>query len=440
MNNKKHKKNLMIATAIASIAVPSSTVISCAIGNKIPSNTEEEDGDNSPDTITVPWDTLTNAIPINVPIDDVVYPILTSENYKQDTEWDNSIDPVTNQPKGKLIIREGVTQISENVFVNGYPDPDPDHQGQFLPIKILTLPTSLISIDDSAFESVELRSLKIPHKVTSIGNRAFQKSRLESLIIPNSLRSIGNSAFGASPLTHLILPKSITNTNISNIGDSAFGSIENKSSTIVAMNEELFNNADIKNRLFGEGNWDQIRLFDGILNLSNYKYFTEWNNALFKGKLTIIDAVTEITDVFKDGYIIDPSRPSQVKTIKRLEIPNSVKTIAKDAFLNSPLTSLTFGDSSSLLHIGDDAFAHSQLKSLELPDNLQTIGVDAFSSSPLTSLTIPNSVTDIGEQAFLHIINTSTTHVSMPFRLNTDVIRNKIFGHNNWNSIKFNLT
>ena len=497
--NKKHKKSLMIATAIASIAVPASTVISCTIG------TVKPPGPKPNPKPRLPLDVLTDAT--SLPVDEE----LNSSNYEKNTLWDNSPDPITHQPKGELTIRDGVREIDARVFQNGYPNPN--NPSQFLPIKILHLSNTLVSIDDSAFEGVQilsldipetlniignkaflsakLESLDIPDSVTSIGRSAFEESLIQTLIIPNSVTYIGDNAFAASPFTYLEIPKYITNENV---GANAFASTINQHTTTVIMK---FDTDAIKTKFFGN-DWNNITFFSGILNESNYQQFSHYEPST--KTLTIEGEVIEITDVFGEGYpnLEDPENPlpitsvnlpptlkiigdnafqaakltsltlpdsvqtigsysfhesiltsltipNNVKSIDNnafeksqltsLTIPNSVTDIGASVFAESPLTSLTFGN--SLLSIKYRAFYSAKLTSLTIPDGVTSIQQGAFNHSPLTSLTIPDSVTDIGQYVFWFIHNDQNTYITMPAPFNTDEAKNRIFGPGNWDSIHF---
>ena len=84
----------------------------------------------------------------------------------------------------------------------------------------ITIPNSVISIDDAAFKGcTSLTNISIPDSVTSIGDRAFADcENLTSITIPDSVTNIGRAAFfGCENLTSITIPDSVTN-----IGDYAF--------------------------------------------------------------------------------------------------------------------------------------------------------------------------------------------------------------------------
>lgn len=101
----------------------------------------------------------------------------------------------------------------------------------FQSLKKVTIPNSVISIGDYAFQGCKgLTSVTIPDSVTSIGKSAFYYSTgLTSVTIPNSVTSIGSNAFeGCKGLTSVTIPDSVTS-----IGNNAFQSC--KSLTSVAI-------------------------------------------------------------------------------------------------------------------------------------------------------------------------------------------------------------
>lgn len=81
----------------------------------------------------------------------------------------------------------------------------------------VSLPNSIVSIEDDAFEDNQLTSVIIPDSVTSISYGAFRGNQLTSVTIPDSVTSIGKYAFEDNQLTNITIPDSVTS-----IGSSAF--------------------------------------------------------------------------------------------------------------------------------------------------------------------------------------------------------------------------
>ena len=82
----------------------------------------------------------------------------------------------------------------------------------------ITIPNSVTTIGEYAFYRCGLTSITIPNSVTSIGDYAFMQCyNLATITIPNSVTRIGNYVFWDSSLTSVIIPNSVTR-----IGRAAF--------------------------------------------------------------------------------------------------------------------------------------------------------------------------------------------------------------------------
>ena len=184
----------------------------------------------------------------------------------------------------------------------------------------------------------------VTYSVTSIGSSAFYDcTGLTSVSIPNSVTSIGSSAFyDCTGFTSITIPNSVTS-----IGYNAFYGCSGLKKVIVS---------DI-------AAWCGMIFGDNPLSYAKHLYS---------------DENTEITD---------------------LVIPNSVKAISNNAFLNcSGLTSLTLNN---VKDVGSNAFSGcTGLSSVHL-NSVKYIASSAFSGcTGLTSIEIPNSVISIGGGAF----------------------------------------
>ncbi len=82
-----------------------------------------------------------------------------------------------------------------------------------------SIPTTVTTITDWAFNSSRLISITIPSSVTSIGKYAFFLSEIQKITIPNSVTTIGDNAFQSmSKLNSLTISNSVTT-----LGAGVFG-------------------------------------------------------------------------------------------------------------------------------------------------------------------------------------------------------------------------
>ena len=145
-------------------------------------------------------------------------------------------------------IADGVTVVTVPSVVNGFTVTTVGSKafwrGAFGALTTVTLPSTITSIGNNAFESCgALTAIVIPEAVTTIGDNAFlQCIDLASVTMPPTITYIGESAFKSTPsLTSIELPTSITTISaqafyssgltsitipegVTSIGESAFNS------------------------------------------------------------------------------------------------------------------------------------------------------------------------------------------------------------------------
>ena len=170
-----------------------------------------------------------------------------------------------------------------------------------------------------------------------------------------------------------------------------------------------------------DGDWCFELQPDGSVSVDGY-YGTEQNVVIpssFEGKTV---------------KQIDEFAFSNAVTIESITLPNTIETIAVDAFRFSSAKTINLNE--GVKNIGDYAFCDCEnLKSIVLPSTIITFGRDVFSNcislesidirfaikeipentfyscSSLSQFTIPNTVTSVGDYAF---DETSITYLEFP--------------------------
>ena len=327
----------------------------------------------------------------------------------------------------------------------------------------LTLPNSVTSIGDYAFSGCSsLTSITLPNSITSIGSSAFSScSSLTSITLPNSVTSIGDYAFsGCSFLTSVTIPNSVTS-----IGSSAFRNCSSLTSVIwnakncagwsYESDAPFYRiRANITSFTFGEEvETIPSYLCYGMSSLTSITLpnsVTSIGNSAFSGckAFTSVSLDNSVTSIGWYAF-------SGCSSLTSIIIPNSVTSIGKGAFQEcSSLTSVTIPN--SVTSIGEHAFAYCySLTSITIPNSVTSIGDRAFDDVPnivysgtatgspwgarsvngyvdgyfvyadytkttllacsaaaTGEVTIPNSVTSIGDGAFIGC--SSLTSITLP--------------------------
>ena len=321
-------------------------------------------------------------------------------------------------------------------------------------VTTLTIPDSVTSIRDYAFRHCSgLTNVTIPDSVTSIGAHAFDGcSCLTNVAVGSGIKEVGTAAFnecgrlksvqisdlsawasinfsttyypattgwGASnPLfyAHYLYQNGILVTNLSmvvgidEISDIAFCNCKGLQGTLIIptgvtrIGDEAFAGSSVTNVIIPDS-----------VNRIGYGAFGDIN-AGYQESVYDYDISEAVTLKKVDGWVVDRSK----LTTNELVLAG-IRGIARAAFSYSSITNVViaegvhgiggFENCSRLEHvtipnsatdIGDNAFYNCRkLTSVTIPDGVTSIGNCAFRDcSGLTDMTIPSSVTSIGDYAF----------------------------------------
>ena len=223
-------------------------------------------------------------------------------------------------------------------------------------LKDIRLPSGIINIEDSVFLLCSnLESIEIPDTVTEIGSMAFSAcENLKNIVIPESVTEIGMGAFfNCSSLKWIEIPDSVTK-----IGEYAFDSCEGLVIRCPQYSDAYY---------YGQRHSIAIEL---LYTKVRWKDFS----------LNIYDDHADIS-----GFYSDTDTDIRIEsTYKYLDLP--------------------------ILAIKRGALQDKSLTSVIIDEGIKSIESKAFADNPeLKSVNIPESVTEIAEDAFLNCDNMTIT-------------------------------
>jgi len=204
--------------------------------------------------------------------------------------------------------------------------------------------------------------------------------------------------------------------NITTIKDSAFRGNKLTSVTIPPSVTSIGKKAFDMNRLTSITIGENVALAGNSFGLGFEEIYK--NNGLGAGTYTLINNENYEWSIWSDnyGYIIDNGSitiTGYSGTDSEMEIPaeingNPVKIIGERAFYKNPFTSVVIPDSVTV--IGDSAFLGDwdnskraplgAISSVTFGNSVISIGNKAFENNKLSRITLPDSVTSIGYSAF----------------------------------------
>ena len=175
------------------------------------------------------------------------------------------------------------------------------------------------------------------------------------------------------------IPSEINGTPVTTIGNAAFRDSSVTSVTIPASVTEIGSNA-----------------FAGCTNLTSVHYAGDWSN------LTIQSGNPAVEDAAKDAaneQLFDfKFTPDNTAVIVTRYNGTAADVTIPSRYKGKPVTMIDHA-----------AFFNSVVTSVTIPDSVTSIGDDAFVNCPqLTNISIPNSVTYIGFSAFAHCTSLMT--------------------------------
>lgn len=266
-------------------------------------------------------------------------------------------------------------------------------------LKNATIPQSVTKIGEYAFaKCTSLKSVELSEGLEEFGTGCFYKCVLEELILPRTLRKIGDYCFdGALKLSYLEIPEGVVE-----IGEGAFqgcGLLRELKlpRTLEQIGRNIFNDCSTSQRV--------------ICNVGTVaaEYCKENNICCSVFTSNDVNKKREYIDV-PDGFTgIDNEAFADNKILKEVTIPDSIIEIGDEAFTwCGELEKVNL--SKRLLRIGKKAFSYCRnLESVTIPEGTQFIGDNAFANCiRMKTIVVPGSVQTIDSEAFMGCMGLST--------------------------------
>jgi hypothetical protein len=195
------------------------------------------------------------------------------------------------------------------------------------------------------------------------------------------------------------IPTTVTDPSTSTIYNVLYigtQSFKNNNLTSVTLPAGLL---DIAEQAFTGNDLTTITIPNTVVGIGTYAFS---NNSL-----SSIDIPSNVT--YLGSYMF---RQNLFSDFSNVNFPNGV--IPVGCFKDNQITNLVLPN--SITNIGNEAFINNQMTTVALPSSLTTIGENAFENNLISTVSIPNSVTSIGIKSFL---NNQITSFTLPNTLTT---------------------
>lgn len=263
---------------------------------------------------------------------------------------------------------------------------------------------TIVAIGNEAFiSSSNLKSLTLPGTVKSIGFYAFYGTCLKEVVIPEGVETICNQAFFNS----YYMEKVVLPSTLKNIGSEAFRNPNKLENMVIChltepivIPDDAFD-FDISTLYVDEG------MKESFVNADVWNLFSDIKESIPDETKSV--AIENINYTYTTVSKVATVEKGEYGELTSVEIPSSisvdgvdyeVRKIEESAFGGyENLTSVTLPN--TVTEIGDRAFINCSLESIKLPDHLKSIGAYAFYNCyKMKGIVLPESLESIGEHCF----------------------------------------
>ena len=268
----------------------------------------------------------------------------------------------------------------------------------------------LKEIHNGAFCGSGLTSLTLPPSLESIGTTAFADLSLdcEQLLLGERLQTIGEGAFQNAGRIGKLLISSVSLSSKSTISqyfapfyNTTVESVE-LAPTVTRLSPYLLSGVNGLREAVLDCNMTEVseRLFVATAMLEKV---TLGDRITSIGEFAFSDCASLHTvEGFENVRTVRGSAFAGCSSLKAIDL-SGVTTLESFAFSHTGLEAVTLPN--TLEEVPQGCFANcTDLKRIQLPEALKTVGFDAFASSGLEEIDLPDSVTEISGYAFRYCV------------------------------------
>lgn len=278
-----------------------------------------------------------------------------------------------------VTIAEGVTTLGDSAF-------------SYAPVTKITIPDSVTVWGNKVFYKCgNLDTVVLGKGLVVLPDNMFSGcSKLQSVTIPNTVQSIGQSAFEGTALTELTISSpSVT------INDKAFKNVSTLEKIVFAEGVETISAKTYCHAFDGCTKLEKVSLPSTATSVSSGIWYSMENLA----EVEVAPSNAKFKTV--DGILYNKENSSIVL------VPKCVKGVVNVAHGTTAIPERTFAYCEDITQInlpetvtsvGQYAFLATNITSMSFPDSVKTIGDNVFSKCPkLNSVHIGSSVTNINK-------------------------------------------
>lgn len=290
-------------------------------------------------------------------------------------------------------------------------------------LETVILPKVMKKISDYAFYYAGIKQLTLPKSVSFVGTEVFAGTDIETIDIPENF-TLNSAMFEKCQKlhsinllgSHITIPErcfcdciNLTEIDITKtafIKDEAFRGCQNLSvSTIPAdtlVSASAFEETGVTDVVIEDISKINNRVFADCKSLKKLTINvadgpTSVPSALVKGCENLQTVM--FTGRTKNLTVIEAAAFKETKNLNTVSLPDTIKTISKEAFYHSAIQSIHLPK--NLKQIGTMAFAGNELKNIVIPNKTKKLGDYSFRNcKELTEVTLPESVTKIPSGIF----------------------------------------